>query len=141
MSRRILLDAGPLVALLRPRDEYHEWASTQWKNLRTPLFTCESAITEACFLLRGVVPGSQSVLELLSRSIIRVDFALERELSAVSRLMDRYADVPMALADACLVRMSELDSESTVFTLDSDFRRYRRNKRQVIPLIIPDDRT
>ena len=66
-----------------------------------------------------------------------MDFALEEEVTTVAASVERYADVPMSLADACLVRMSELRTDSRVFTLDDDFRLYRRNGRQTIPLITP----
>jgi len=72
------------------------------------------------------------------RRVIEVAFRLDDEIATLAGLLKRYADVPMSLADAGLVRMSEMYSESVVFTLDSDFRRYRKNGRQVIPLIIPD---
>ena len=134
------MDTGPLAALLLKRERYHEWVKAQWQAMEPRLFTCESVISEACFLMRRVSHGPELLMELVREAQIEIRFDLQSELDAVSGLMERYANVPMSLADACLVRMSELDNESVVFTLDSDFRRYRRNKRQVIPLIIPDDR-
>ena len=78
-----------------------------------------------------------ALLELVARDIITIDFRLHPELDAVRTLMRKFASVPISLADACLVRMSELEPDSTVLTLDSDFRVYRRNRRQVIPTIMP----
>jgi predicted nucleic acid-binding protein len=137
VSERILLDTGPLVALLNRRDAHHDWAVVQWGRLRPPLLTCEAVLSEACFLLRQYPPGGRAVLELLSRGVVEVRFRLDEEVEAVSRQMHKYRDVPMSLADACLVRMSELVPASAVLTLDSDFKRYRRQGRRVVPTIMP----
>ena len=72
--------------------------------------------------------------------VVQLPLRLQDEHSAVKVLLARYADVPMSLADACLVRMSEQYTNSLVLTCDSDFRRYRRHRRQRIPTIMPDDR-
>jgi predicted nucleic acid-binding protein len=71
------------------------------------------------------------------RSIVRSDFRVASEIDALRGLMKKFRDVPMSLADACLVRMTELDQQSVVLTLDSNFRVYRRNRRQVVPTISP----
>lgn len=138
MNGRVLLDTGPLVAYLRRRDQFHGWAREQLGRLRPPLLTCEAVLTEACYLLRNLVGGGPAVMELLDRGILRVAFQLSEHIGTVSQLLDRYADVPMSLADACLVRMAELHQKSSVLTFDSDFRRYRKHRRQVIPLVMPD---
>lgn len=132
-----ILDTGPLVAFLNRRDRHHEWAVEVLGRLAPPLLTCESVISEACFLLRRDVRGPDAVFELLARGLVRIDFVLPPEADDVRRVMKRYADVPMSLADACLVRMSELRPGARVLTLDSDFQRYRRRGRQVIPLLSP----
>lgn len=134
----ILLDTWPLVAFLNRKDRFHEWVSEILGSLRPPLLTCDSVLSEACFLLRKVAGGPEAVLTLVRRQIVLRTFSLESEIDAVSRLMRKYADVPMDLADACLVRMSELHRESTVLTLDGDFRIYRRYRNAEIPLISPD---
>ncbi len=92
-------------------------------------------MTEACHLLRH--EGCDLVIELGERGFFTTSFSLSAEWRHVRALVKRYADVPMSLADACLVRMSELDSTAPVMTLDSDFRVYRRNGRQVISIIAP----
>jgi predicted nucleic acid-binding protein len=123
------------------RDRYHDWAKIQLQQIEPPLLTSESVLSEACFLLARAGQSAQTVLELIHRQVVRVALCLEDEIDPIGRLMKRYADVPISLADAALVRLSEIYAGSRVFTLDSDFRRYRKNGRQVIPLIIPDDRT
>lgn len=137
MSQRVLLDTGPLVAFLNRRDQHHAWAVEQLGALRPPLWTSESVLSEACFLLQQVHPGSEAVLALVERGLLRVAFRIAEEHAAVRRLMVKYRDVPASLADACLVRMAEQHSDSVVLTLDGDFRIYRRNGRQVIPLLTP----
>ena len=139
MNRRVLLDTGPLVALLSGRDKYHPWARLQWSQIVPPLLTCEAVLSEACFLLRAAPGGSQAVMELLRRHVVEVAFHLEDHVEAVARLIRKYASVPMSLADGCLVRMAELSPESTILTLDRDFRLYRKSGRHVVPVIMPDE--
>jgi predicted nucleic acid-binding protein len=131
----IVLDAGPIVALLNRRDARHPWARDVVKSLRGPFVTCEAVVAEACHLLRH--HGSDLVMALGERGFLAVSFALQGQWLSVRALMRRYATVPMSLADACLVRMSELDPAARVLTMDSDFNVYRRNGRQVIPTIMP----
>ena len=135
--RSVLLDTGPIVALLNRRDNHHSWAREVLDTLEPPIFTCESVVSEACFLLRGLAGGPDAVLDLLVADVVRIDFQMESEIAALRALMRKFANVPMSLADACLVRMTELDTQSVIVTLDSDFRVYRRNRRQLIPTIMP----
>lgn len=135
--KRAIIDTGPIVAFLNANDSYHAWAREVLGTIEPPLSTCEAVLSECCFLLQRIPKGHHAVLNLVARGVIQVEFSLRDEFSAVRRLMERYASVPMALADACLVRMSELNLRATVLTLDGDFRIYRRNRRQVIPLLSP----
>ena len=140
MRPRILVDTGPLVALLNRRDHHHTWVKEQLRKMDSPLDTCEAVLSEACFLLQRIPGGPQAVLELITRGLITVTFSLQNEAQAIQRLLLRYADVPMALADACMVRLAEIHEPSLVFTLDSDFKIYRKHGRTVLPLLLPDDR-
>ncbi len=137
MIQDVLVDAGPLAALVNPRDRWHEWVRSQFGEIVPPLVTCESVISEACFLARRTHGGVAGLLSLLDRGVLELGFALKEHVGEVSALVLRYGNVPMSLADACLVRMSELVSNSTILTLDGDFRIYRRHKRQTIPLLLP----
>jgi predicted nucleic acid-binding protein len=94
-------------------------------------------ISEACFLLRDLAGGGAAVFELLHRGVLEIAFRLDGEMKPVARLLSKYADVPMSVADASLVRMAEHFSDSAVLTVDSDFSLYRKNGRQVIPTILP----
>jgi predicted nucleic acid-binding protein len=136
----VLLDKGPLIALIDRRDQHHTWAQSQFAEILPPLLTCEAVLTEACYLAQRTGGRMQAALELFERGVVRLAFDLGANFAPVASLMRRYANVPMSLADGCLVRMSELVANCVVFTLDSDFRIYRRHGRQKIPLLIPPDR-
>jgi predicted nucleic acid-binding protein len=138
--RDVLLDAGPLAALVNPRDAWHDWVRDRFGEVVPPLRTCEAALSEACFLARRAHGGVGAVLGLVDRSVVALDWALKDHFGEVAALMRRYAGVPMSLADACLVRMSELARDGVVLTLDGDFRIYRRHRRQRIPLLLPPGR-
>ena len=134
---RFVIDTGPLVALLNRRDRHHVWAREVLDTVEPPVFTCEAVISEVCFLLGRIKGGQDTALALLSKDALEVDFRIRSEIDPIRGLMRKFASVPMSLADACLVRMTELEPQSVVVTLDSDFRVYRRNRRQLIPMIIP----
>jgi len=133
----VLADAGALVALLDRSDGWHEWAVDVFRLLRPPVLTCEAVLAEALHLLGGSGASRQALAQLYKRQIIQVTFDFEAEAGAVWRLLDKYDDVPMDFADACLVRMAEIHTGSHVWTVDSDFRVYRRNQRQAISIIFP----
>jgi uncharacterized protein len=135
---KVIADAGPLVAYIKRDDENHVWATDVFHRLNNPLLTCDAVLSEAFFLLRQTHDGVDKLLELLERGIVIPDFNLLVEISAVGRLLRHDRNVPMSLADACLVRMAELHRDVVVFTLDSDFHIYRKNRLQTIPLIAPD---
>lgn len=134
---RVIVDTGPLVALLNRKDSLHLWAREVFDGLEPPLFSCEAVISEACFLVRRIEGGPSAVLELVTRGLVDIGFSAQAEFEPIRRLMNRYVDVPMSFADACLVRMSELAHKSQLLTVDADFGIYRRNRRQVIPLLRP----
>ena len=137
MKNHVILDTGPLVALLNRGDRHHRWAREQWAQIAPPLFTCEAVLAEACFLVRRFPGGQAAVLDLVQRGVLDVSFRLIEETEAIFRLLRKYRDVPMSLADGCLVRMAERRAQGVVFTLDSDFSIYRKNGRQVIPTLGP----
>ncbi|MGE0131831.1 MAG: type II toxin-antitoxin system VapC family toxin [Blastocatellales bacterium] len=137
MKSVILLDTGPLVALFCRRDQHHRWARGQIGQLPAPLLTCEPVLTEACFLLRRLIGNSDVVLEFVETGAAEVAFSLNDEVTAIRSLMARYSNVPMSLADACLVRMSELYPDCVLLTTDDDFAIYRRLGRKAIPTLTP----
>lgn len=136
MRPGVVMDTGPLVAYFCAGEARHAWAVEQFSNLTPPLLTCEPVLTEACFLLvRQRVPAWR-LLEKLGQGALQIGLRLGAEAVAVADLMQRYNNVPMSLADACLVRLAEI-SGLPICTLDSDFEVYRANRRRRLALITP----
>jgi predicted nucleic acid-binding protein len=128
-----IADTGYLVALLRKEDQHHAWATGLASELTLPLLTCEPVLAETAFHLKSGV----HVLALLRRGGIRIAFDCASNLEHLQDLAARYDDRRPDLADLCLVRMSELYPRHTVITVDRNFRVYRRNKREAIPVLTP----
>jgi predicted nucleic acid-binding protein len=133
----LFVDAGPLVALLDRRDRHHSWVLGVLGQAEAPLFTCEPVLTEACFLVRRSHEAEDALLDLIARGALRSEFRVDTEVDQIRRLMKKYADVPMSLADACLVRMSEINPRAAVLTLEAHFRVYRRNRNRAIQILMP----
>lgn len=134
---RHAVDTGPLVALLDRRDAHHLAVRAMLDELHPPIATCEAVVTEAMHLLRHHAVGRAALLTLFGRGLLSIGFRFEPHLDAIQTLLGRYADVPMSFADACLVRMSEVDPHLVVITLDHDFYVYRRHGRGAVPLRMP----
>src|SRR6202163_452114 len=135
MATSALADAGFLVALLSRRDANHRWAAAQAPRLPPPWMTCEAVLSEATHLLGG--DGTRSLALLLRRGAPVCGSRFADDMVAVLKLLEKYADVPMSFADACLVRMTETLNDPVLLTTDADFRIYRRHGRQIIPCVLP----
>lgn len=130
-----IADTGLIVGLLCRNDPCHGWALGAFRR-HSPFHTCEAVLAEAA----SFFPNPTGLLRLVSRGdlVIDTDFSLAKETSAVFELAEKYADRPMDLADACLVRMTELTARCRVWTVDrADFTTYRRNGRHPIPCEFP----
>jgi uncharacterized protein len=134
---RVLLDTGPLVAFLRDSETSHDWAVAKFKELPSPYLTCEPVLTETFFLVSRHSGGARRFFDLLGSGLLEIDFSVLRERQALWKLIHKYEDLPMSLADACLVRLAELNPGASVFTLDTHFHAYRKNGRQQIPVVMP----
>jgi len=137
---RAIVDTGPLAAMLDRDEEHHEWAVEQIKSFRPPLLVCEAVLTEAIFLLKRAQIAPEVIFGLLESGAMTVRFSLIENVSSVRSLLHKYHDKDISLADACLIRMSELYENHAVLTLDSDFHIYRKHGRQSIELIFPSKR-
>jgi uncharacterized protein len=135
MAGSVLVDASFLIALLSRRDGHHAWAAAQAPHHALPWKTCEAVLSEAFHLLGS--PGRPGLAAFLRREAVISAFDLGDELKRVLDLMQKYTDVPMSLADACLVRMSETMADPVILTTDADFLLYRRHSRQVVPCVTP----
>jgi predicted nucleic acid-binding protein len=130
-----IADSGLIIAALDRRDPYHHWAAHAFRHA-SPFFTCDAVLAEAA----AVTEAPLLVLQLVARGDVILDpaFVLAAELAHVLALATKYVDRPMDLADACLVRMSELTRQCKIWTLDrSDFAVYRRHGRQAVPCEFP----
>ena len=137
MIKTVLLDAGPWVAYLRRADKHHVWAREQF-SARTEFVSCEAVLAEVCARLQYYENDPLLALEFIKAGVVTLDFDLQTNLVFVETLMSKYRDQPMDLADACLVRMTEIEPRSLVVTTDEDFKDYRRNGREVVPHVLPD---
>ncbi len=135
MGRSVIVDASFLIALWRGNDQSHEWAVEQARNTPPPWFTCESALSEADHLL---APDGCATLRLACRrGALQLAPIGDESWPTVLDLLDKYADVPMSVADACLVRLTEVLPDPLVLTTDTDFSIYRRLGRRTIPTRMP----
>jgi predicted nucleic acid-binding protein len=135
MAANVLVDAGFLIALLSRRDSNHRWAVAQAERFPPPWRTCEAVLSETFHLLGS--RGAPAIGALLRRDTVLLAFELAGNLDAVLKLMEKYADVPASLADASLVRMTEILAAPVILTTDADFHVYRRHARQAVPCITP----
>ena len=133
---RVILDTGPLVGFLDASDQWHEWSLARFSELPSPMLTCEAVLSEANYLLGGK-PGADRILEMIELGALDIVPLFPRETPHIRAFMARYG-VRAQLADACLVRLSELHPHCQVLTTDSaDFRVYRRHRNERLPLIAP----
>jgi predicted nucleic acid-binding protein len=132
-----IADTGFLVAFANARDVHHGWAMYVAEQITEPLLTCEAVLAETAFHLRN----SELVLEMIAEELVALAFNCNDHLPQLAALAKRFRNREPDLADLCLIRMSELYPKLNVITTDErDFRIYRRNKREVIPLICPPKR-
>jgi predicted nucleic acid-binding protein len=131
-----IADTGFLVAFANGLDQHHAWATGVAERVTEPLLTCEAVLAEAAFHLQSV----SVVLAMISDGLVKLAFHVEDHRPQIEALATRYADRRPDLADLCLIRMSELHPRHSVVTVDrDDFRVYRRNKRETIPIITPPE--
>jgi predicted nucleic acid-binding protein len=129
-----IADTGLIVALLNRDDRHHEWALEIARTISEPLLTCEAVLSEAGFQVGSI----KWVLGLVREGFLKIAFDLPENFEEVVDLAERYRDRAPGLADLCIIRMSELNEHLPVLTVDeSDFRIYRRNRRDVIPIVCP----
>jgi uncharacterized protein len=134
--KAVILDAGPLVAWFCTRDAHHAWARRIFDGLSSGALVCEAVLAEVCHLVAKDGLRPSAVLQLVEQQDL-VLVSLASEISPIHVLLDRYIDVRMDLGDARVVRLAELYSDACVCTIDTDFRIYRKNSREMIPLLAP----
>jgi len=132
-----IIDTGPLVAFFDHSERHHAWITARIEQLEPPLLVCEPVLTEAMYLLAGYARAADALFGLLRNGALHIAFQIEENADALRRLLQKYRDTPMSLADACIVRMAEIHDRHDVLTLDSDFAVYRKHGRVPLPLIYP----
>jgi len=131
---KAIADTGLIVAFGNRTDRFHPWAVDIARGITEPLLTCEAVLAEAAFHLRSV-PYVQSLVE---DGMLSIAFEMAKHQQRLAQLAERYQDRHPDLADLCLIRLSELFPRHTVITVDEeDFRIYRRNNRETIPILCP----
>ncbi|MEO6751840.1 MAG: PIN domain-containing protein [Chthoniobacteraceae bacterium] len=131
------MDTGPLVAFLTQTEALHDWVASKFAELPAPFVTCEPVLAETFFLLSRLPDGPRRFFDLLGSGLLEIEMSVLAEQAALGKLIHKYKDLPMSLADACLVRLAELHPKASVFTLDTHFRVYRKHGRQQIPVMMP----
>jgi predicted nucleic acid-binding protein len=132
----VLLDAGPIVAMLDRSEYYHQECAELAADLEAPLITCEAVIAEACYLLRAVKGAAAAVLENVDRGNFLIPYRLTGRAAQVGKLMKKYANLPIDLADACLVDIASQLGSGRIWTLDADFQIYRWGRNRPFELLI-----
>jgi predicted nucleic acid-binding protein len=134
---KAIVDTGPLVALFDRAERHHRWVAERFGEVDAPLLVCEPVLAEAMYLLARYPKAQDALLELLENGAVIVAFRIDEHAGSLRKLIQKYRDTPMSLADACIVRMSELHDRHAILTLDSDFLVYRKHGRAPLPLIHP----
>ena len=132
----VLLDTGPIVALLSKDDAEHERAERLFADCAPPFRCCEAVLAEACFLMKKVHPAAPAeVIALGRKGVFEISFSLPDHWTEIERVLRKYANRPISLADACLIRCADVHQEERILTFDSDFRVYRWNKNRKFHLL------
>jgi len=132
-----IVDTGPLVAFFDRAEQHHRWVADRIEEIDAPLLVCEPVLAEAMYLLAPYPKAQDALLDLVQNGALNVAFRLDEHIGDLRKLLQKYRDTPMSLADACIVRMSEIYDRHSVLTLDSDFLIYRKHGRAALALIHP----
>jgi predicted nucleic acid-binding protein len=131
-----IIDTGPLIAFFDRSEGYHQWVTDRINEVEMPLLVCEPVLVEATYLLKRNSRTRDFLFELIQDGALKVAFRIEEHVGAVRKLLQKYRDTPISLADACIVVMAEIHGSHSVLTLDSDFLIYRKSDRRPLPLIL-----
>lgn len=132
-----IVDTGPLVAFFDRAERHHHWTGKRFEEIEAPLLVCEPVLAEAMYLLARFPKAPDAMMELIQNGALSVAFQLKEHVASLRSLLRKYKDTPMSLADACVVRMSEIHDRHAVLTLDSDFLVYRKHGRMPMTLLHP----
>ena len=132
-----IVDTGPLVAFFDRAERHHRWVAERIEALDAPLLVCEAVLAERMHLIRRHARAEDAPFELLQNGALSVAFQLTDYVDSIHKLLLKYRDTPISLADACILRMAEIHDQHVVLTLDSDFSIYRKHGRAPLPILHP----
>lgn len=134
----VLLDTGPIVAMFDRDDPEHAKCLEAMHAFTDSLITCDAVITEACYLLRHLPGAAHDLLMNVDARRFLIEYRISERADELARLMAKYADVPMDLADACLVDLAQQHQTGRILTLDGDFRVYRWGRNKPFDLLFDE---
>jgi predicted nucleic acid-binding protein len=135
--RAAIVDTGPLVAFFDRAERHHRWIVERVEEFDAPLLVCEPVLAEAMYLLARHAKAQHALLDLLQNGALSLTFRIDEHIGELRKLLQKYRDTPMSLADACIVRMAEIHDRHAVLTLDSDFSVYRKHGQVALTVIHP----
>ena len=135
--KSVLLDTGVIVASLDRSERFHRICAGTVAGTSAPLVTCEAVIVESCYLLRGVKGASEAILSNVAAGIFQIPFSLPQSAEQVKRILNKYGDRAIDLADACLIHLATELNSADILTLDRDFEFYRWGRNNTFRLLIP----
>ena len=133
----VLLDTGVIVAWLDRSERFHQQATESVAELRAPLITCEAVIAEACYLLRRLQGAAEAVLDNIAAGVFQIPVPLSEPAREVRRILRKYRDRHMDLADACLIHLANEFRTGDILTLDHDFQIYRWGRNNPFHFLLP----
>lgn len=133
----VLLDTGVIVALLDRSERFHQRCADVIAEISAPLVTCEAVIAESCYLLRTLKGASETVVENIEVGTFQIPIQLHASAGPVRKILHKYRDRQVDLADACLIHLAEHFGTGQILTLDRDFEIYRWGRNRSFELLVP----
>lgn len=135
--KKVLIDTGPVISLLNKRDSHHIWATYSLNQFFDPLYIVTASVTEVLFILKRAGVPAGSFFSLVDEGFLVVENPYPEKKELIHRLYSKYSDISVSFADICLLSLAYSASDTTIFTLDSDFLLFRNEKGKPLDLISP----
>lgn len=133
----VLLDTGAIVALLDATDNFHQRCADALAELRAPLITCEAVIAESCYLLRNVEGAAEAIVQSVASREFLLPIGFPDMASDVQRILGKYRDRHIDLADAVLIHLANEFQTADILTVDGDFHIYRWGRNNAFRVLVP----
>lgn len=135
--KTVLVDTGPIIALIDNRDSYHTWAASKIDTFENPMITNTAVVVEVLFILKRLNKNANRFFGFVNEGIIKVKNPYPNNAELIHSMYSKYADLPASFADICLLSMIKQSKETKLFTIDSDFLIYHDSKGKPLNLISP----